>query len=364
MTESTSSVEGPSAPAAAGGTPAPAERGAPAPLVWSKWLLRITAVSGALAAFFGNIVAPGMRGNASETMVVNSERISNSLAYFFCGTLLVLLCGGAYELSRAKGLPIVSRVVAVACAGLVIALSAPALIHRLHPPLALALALSASAIALASGVTGLRAPHTRAPGAVLAVLAFAALVRLLSWEVATAAGERASVQLYNASRALSTAGFVLEGLAQIIGAAWLGARGRWAGRILSNLAVAGAFVLTWGAARGMYPGAALWQSVLHSALADAPGVPAPYAISAVATFLVCSAILLALVAAVQPGQVVAVVAALSFALVSRGAFDAPLRALAISVAGHWLLLARADPRAMWQSLQRDRDQRIAEERSS
>jgi hypothetical protein len=129
---------------------------------------------------------------------------------------------------------------------------------------------------------------------------------------------------------------------------------------MSNGAILGAFLLTWGAARGAAPGASEWQTILRTALVDAAGNPPPYALSAIATFLASSAILLALAAAVQTRQVVPVVCALSLALVSRGSLDVPLRALAAAVAGHWLLLARADPRAMWAQMQRDRDRRVAE----
>jgi hypothetical protein len=324
------------------------------PLTWASWLLRVTAIVGAIAAGVGVLVAPGLRGNATEAAVVFGDRAANTLAYFFCGLLVALLCAGAYELSRAKGVPIAARVIAVGAAGLVVALSAPALVHRLHTPLALALALASSAVALASGVSSLRAPHTRAVGAVLVLLAFAALLRLLGWEIAAAAGERASLPLYNTSRVLATAGFVLEGLAQLVAAAWLGTRGGWTGRLLANGAIVGSFVFTWAAARGSISGAPLWQTVLHSALADAAGAPPPYGLAAIATFLASSAILLALVSALQGGQVIAIVAALSLALVSRGALDVPLRALAAAVAGHWLLLSRADPRSMWTAMNRRR----------
>jgi hypothetical protein len=48
--------------------------------------------------------------------------------------------------------------------------------------------------------------------------------------------------------------------------------------------------------------------------------------------------------------VVAVVAALSFSLVGRGAFDIPIHALAACAAALWLTVAVTDPRALWQSL--------------
>ena len=110
--------------------------------------------------------------------------------------------------------------------------------------------------------------------------------------------------------------------------------------------------LTYGVAKGVHSGAAPWQSILHTALADAPGIPPPYALDAFAIFLVPASLLLALVAAAQPQQVVAVVAAVALALVSRGAFDAPLRALCAVAAAQWAALASVDERAMWRDAHR------------
>jgi hypothetical protein len=188
------------------------------------------------------------------------------------------------------------------------------------------------------------------------------VARLGAWELATAAGDRQSTRMYDAAGIVASAGVILEGIGQLAAAAWLGTRGRLAGRVFSNAAILAALIATWGAARGVHPGAAPWQAILHSALADAPGTPAPLGLSAVATFLACCAIFLALGAIVQRGQVVAVIAALAFALLARGTFDVPLRALAIAAAGHWVLLSMVDDRSMWRALiaQRDAERKVRE----
>jgi hypothetical protein len=125
----------------------------------------------------------------------------------------------------------------------------------------------------------------------------------------------------------------------------------------------GAFALTWGVALGVHSGAAPWNAILHTALADAPGVPPPYGVDALATFLVPASLLLALVAAAQPKQVPAVVTAVALALVSRGLFDAPLRALCAVVAAQWAALACVDERAMWRTLIDDRKRALADEQA-
>jgi hypothetical protein len=59
--------------------------------------------------------------------------------------------------------------------------------------------------------------------------------------------------------------------------------------------------------------------------------------------------------------VAVVVATVALALVSRGAFDAPLRALCAVAAAQWAVLARADERAMWRTLIDDRNRKLAED---
>ncbi len=186
----------------------------------------------------------------------------------------------------------------------------------------------------------------------LALLAFGAVARLGGWWLAVYAGDAASVHLFSMSRGLATSGIFFEAAAQLVAVTWLSTRSRGGGlgQLGAFVALGGAVLLTWGVARGVHSGAALWQAVLHTALADAPGVPPPYGLDALATFLVPASLLLAAVTALQPKQVVAIVVATALALVSRGAFDAPLRALCIVVAAYWAVLARTDEHAMWRTL--------------
>jgi hypothetical protein len=147
----------------------------------------------------------------------------------------------------------------------------------------------------------------------------------------------------------------------MVAVTWLTARSRSAGQLGATGALIAAFVATWGVARGVHSGASPWQAILHTALADAPGVPPPYGLDAVATFLVPASLLLALVSAAQPKQVGGIVATVALALVSRGAFDAPLRALCAVAAAQWAALACVDERAMWRTLIDGRARRLAGE---
>jgi hypothetical protein len=319
-------------------------------------------VTSAIAAAL-SVVAPGVRGNGGERTVEIVDRAAAVFSYAMCGMLTALLFAGAVEIARDVRLGGPARVVVVGASGMAIALAAPAIAIRIHPGSAVMLAIASMAIACAGTWYGVRAPHTRAVAVVLGLTTLAAMTRLGAWELSTAAGEQASPQLYNFSRGVATFSVLLEGFGQLVAAAWLGLRGRVEGRLASNVAIILAFVVTWGAARGSASSAPPWQAILHASLANAAGEPPPFALGAVATFLVSGGILLALVAALQRAQVVAVISALSLSLVARAAFDVPLRGLSASAAGVWLLVAMGDQRAMWRSLVLQRERRLEDERA-
>jgi hypothetical protein len=326
------------------------------------WLLRAAAAAAVAAAVIGVVLAPGLEGNAGDGIVKVVDGASASLAVFVWLLMIALTLWGATELLRSlAGLQlgaIIVRVAMVASAGLVVVMTAPGLREQLPPKWAVLLAAIATITALAGAYTSARAPHTRAIAAVLFALAFASITRLAAWEVATVAGDHASTDVYKVSRVLVTIGVVLEAIGQLVAAAWLGTRSRITGQLASSAALVLAFAVTWGVAQGVHAGAWFWQAVLHKALGDAAGIPSPYGLDAVATFLVPASILLALVSASQPRQVVPIVTALAFALLSRGSFDAPLRALCVVVAAVWAALAGSDERAMWRHLIDDRKRRV------
>ncbi len=312
--------------------------------------LRITAVLSAVAALIAGLIVPGLRGNAPERAVVSIEQLSQAASAVVWVSLLFFVLRGAYDVARLPRVAGWTRGPAVAGAGVVVALMFFAFRMRLASTFSIMMALAALSVAVSGASAALRAPHTRAVGVILCVLALSAVLRIFAWEIATAAGERASSGLYAVSRGFATAGILIEGAGQLIAATWLGTRSRIAGQLLASIAICTAFLLTWGAAAGSHVGATLTQSVLHTALTDAPGLPQPYGVSALATFLTPCAALLGLVAALQPKQIGGVVAALSLSLVARGGYDVPMRALAVTVAGLWLVLATVDERSMWEQL--------------
>jgi hypothetical protein len=326
----------------------------------SSWLLRGAAFVAIGAAIAGVIVAPGLRGNAGDVPVLVADRASGLLAFLLAILLISLVLRGALQLVQSSA-PVAVRSGLIMGGAAVVAISIFSFHERLLGPFTVLLASAASVAALASASFAARGPHTRATAGVLFAFAFASLWRVAAWVAATRAGDSGSMALFGTARHLATAGVVTETAGQLVAFLWLGTRSRSFGQLGSFLALVGAYWVTHGVAAGMHSGAAPWEAVVHSALGEPPGVPPAAWLAALATFLVPASMLLALAVAAQPGQVSAVVATMALALVSRGAFDAPLRALCAVTAAQWAALACVDERAMWTTLIADRKRRLAEE---
>jgi hypothetical protein len=187
---------------------------------------------------------------------------------------------------------------------------------------------------------------TRAVGAVLVLLSVCSLLRIGGWETTAVAAEHGNVSLLRVGRGLATAAVALQAAAALVAAAWIGTRSKWRGRILANLAIFIAFVITWVAARNTdAPGPI--EAVLRTSLPAAAGMPPPFMLESIAAFLVPASILLGVAVLVQPGQSPAVVAALTLALLSHGAFDVPLHALLVTASAQWAMLAMSDDSSRW-----------------
>jgi len=329
--------------------------GAQSPTRSTAWLLRSAAAVAALAGIVA-MLAPGVRGNASEAVVDATDRASNALAYFLALHMVAMVAYGAFCLLRDNTLPAWVRTPLVGGGPIVVmALVLGALRDRLGFPVVLS--ATAACAALAGAAVAARVPHTRAAAGVLLSFAFASIARLAAWELAARAGDAASVQMFAVSRGLATAGVLFDASAQLVAVTWLGTRSRGPGQLGTVAALGCAFAVTLGVAHGVHSGAALWQAIAHTALADAAGIPQPYGLDALAIFLVPAALLVALAVALQPKQEPVLLSVMALALVSRGAFDAPLRALCAVAAAQWAALASLDGRAMWRTLLAERAQR-------
>src|SRR5688500_18273098 len=110
-------------------------------IAWAGSALVLTAVVGAAAKALGVLVAPGMRGVASQSAMDVSEIASTTLSYTFTALLVALICGGSFELARVRKIGVISRGTVVAVSGLVVALASPAVVQRLHQMAALSLGI-------------------------------------------------------------------------------------------------------------------------------------------------------------------------------------------------------------------------------
>ncbi len=320
------------------------------------WLVQSIGVCAVVATLLGVIVAPGLHGNATDNVVNLWDHVAAIFAYamaILTGAGIVISTIDLIASGRAETIP---GAIVVAGSSLLILVVLVTVGAHLKVPdagphlqLLLLLTLVSSAIASTASALAARRPHTRALALLLTLFALATLVRLGAWELATLGGERANAGLYSASRGLATVGVVIEGMGQLAAAIWIGTRGR-AGLVLSSLAALAALMVTWGAALGSRGDAAPFVSALHASLSAASSLPAPYALSGAASFLTVSAVLLGASALTQLSQPPTIAAAFALALVSRGAFDAPLRAIAIVAAAQWALVSAFDEKMLWAAL--------------
>jgi hypothetical protein len=320
------------------------------------WLVRAIGVCAVIATVLGVIVAPGLHGNATDAVVNLWDRVATVFAYAMAILVSAGIVVAMTDLVRSRRAESIPGAIIVAGSSLLLVLLVVAVTRAYAfpdaPPqtqISLLVAVVASAVASTAASPAARRPHTRALALLLSTFALAALVRLAAWELATLGGEKANVGLYAASRGIATVGVVIEGIGQLAAAIWLGTRNRL-GLASSSLAAAGALVVTWGAALGARADASPLAAALHSSLSAGSTLPAPYALSGASSFLSVSAVLLGAGALAQMSQPPAIAAAFALALISRGAFDAPLRAVAVVAAAQWALVAAFDDRMLWSAM--------------
>lgn len=303
---------------------------------WAGSALLLTASVAVVAKIAGVILAPAARGLFASSTVNLVDTASGAFAYTLTALLVALVAGASFELARTTTLSMLSRGSFIVATGLVVALASPAVIERLSAPPSVLLAIVSSAVALATGVVVMREPETRAVGTVLVLLAFCGMCRMTAWATAAMFVERGSPSIALA-RGFATGAVGLQAIAALLAAAWIGTRSKWRGRLLANIAIVVAFAATWIAERGSDSPSAI-EAVLRVTLPTAAGLPSPYHLGSIASFLLPASILLGAVALLQPGRR-AVIVALSLALLSNGSFDVPLQALLVTTSAQWALLA-------------------------
>jgi hypothetical protein len=322
------------------------------PSLRMAWLLRTSAIASAVSSVLGAIVVPGLRGLTSDAVITRWEQVSASVAHAMGFLLAGLLLTGAIDLARATKVPLVARAMLFFGAPGVISMLVPAFAHQLTAVGSIILITAALFVVVGGSIAGLRAAHTRVLAIAQLVLAFGALSRCIGWLVGIAFAD--SLRAYSVSRTFSAAGVVSEGVAQMLIVAWLSTRRRMSSSFATAGALVCAFMVVWFVSRAD-ASSPIWQNMLRAGIGQqvTPGASATF--HALEAFFVSTSVILALACAVMPSQLVVILCALALALVGRGAFDVPLRALAASVAALWTALAAVDDRAMWKTLTASRD---------
>lgn len=320
--------------------------GAPAAAFPSDTFVRVVTAVALLAAFLGTLVLPGLLGNVGDKAVMWGERaaaVSSYLAFF---GLLSLTSYGGYDLILRAEIG-AARFVLLGLSVIIVGLAAPAVATRLLAVPQAALGLIVAVFAVIAAVVAVRAPHTRAPAGVLALVGLSAFFRAVSWIVAQLSLDNPLGFAFG--RAFATVGVVVAGGSQLVAIAYFATRGRSQGRLLGNAALALGFFVTYvGAKKPAFAGAL--GHVLSGALAHAVPSPEPFGLTPVATFLFPTALFFGLVACAQRGQVALVACGLGLALATQGRFDVPLASLFALVSGLLLVRASQDRRSLWSDL--------------
>ena len=297
------------------------------PALRAAWLLRTSALVGAVASALGAVIVPGLRGVASDATIEHCEKASTILSYATAFLLAGLLLNGAFDLSRTRKVSLWSRALLFFGAPGVLAMLVPAFAHPLSNAGSVILVVATLLVVIGGASSGLRASHTRMLAMVQLVLGFSAVARTVAWLLGTLFSD--NLRVWVVSQTFSSAGIVAEGAAQMLAVAWLSTRRRMASSGITAVALTLAFMIVWVAGRAE-PSSPAWQLVLRSGIGGQTS--AHGALGALEAFFVAASIPLALGCALVPRQLTVVTCGIALALLARGSFDIPLRALAASTA--------------------------------
>jgi hypothetical protein len=306
------------------------------------WLLRSAAACAVAASFVRVLAAPALAASQFEPAI---ERTSATLTYLAYILLVGALFVGSFLVSRNVRVPLDARMIVPPAAGIVAALGFAATRDKLLPSWEIVLAVAAIVATFRSALVSILSHVTRAAAAVTVLLVLAAVVRLAAWRASIEAGERASTALFAAAQRTDGAALVLEWLAHLAALVWIATRARRWGLVVAAAVLAVSIAITWGGVSALHADASAWQSMLHSAVAQTTGTSEWLALRVLSTFLSVASIGIATAAIALPRQLPAVAAPIALAIVSRGSFDAPLRALAAVTAAVWLLIAATEEEA-------------------
>lgn len=316
------------------------------------------------ANIVGGLLAPGWVGVGAEAQVARWRKWANltSVSAAMLGMLAMAVLGLAVVGNTRTSLS--TRMVSTFGAGLVFTFVAIAIGRVLQPAELVVLFAGAFAVLVASTVESVGPSETRALGIQLGLLAFAALLRVLSWGMAWNAIKRGTPNAFTWAQVAASAALAFEVLAQVFFVVYLVHRPGLRGAAAAFAALVAAFALTFWVLGSTIQHAGTGRDAFQRALSlrvQGSG-PLPSWVSTEATTneialverhvrvsllplvfteLVSVTLPLAALASATKGSL-PLLAAMGLALLSRGQVDTPLRGLELVIAAlSALTLSRA-----------------------
>jgi hypothetical protein len=326
---------------------------------FSVGMLVPVAIAALVANAIGGLLSPGWIGVASEKIAARWALWGTvtplTAALLGIGTTMALVMAAVANPRTS----ISTRIVATFGAGLVLTLVAAAFRAALDPTHLIVLFAGAFAVLVSAAVEALTPPVTRAVGVQLALLAFAALMRVLGWGLAWWAGTKGHPGAVPWSQYAAGAALVLELVGQAFVAVYLLYRPGWLGTATVVIAIATAFFFsTWALRTDFDPAHAgglrdAFQRALSLRIQGGGPVPSwvdadaaqqeiafldhsvrmpllPLVFAELASVTLAIAAMITAIGRSLP--VASLYAAIALALLSRGQVDTPLRALELAVA--------------------------------
>lgn len=290
---------------------------------------------------------PSVLGRASENVVTWIERASHGLSLFevILGALLsVMALWGLVTTSVLGGLKR-AVLLPVAFTGIapVMAIASGAIVHGFVFG---TIAISGLVLALLGAAVTLPKNHTRAAGLGLVAGGVTAALRLAAWYGLNTASETASPTGYARGVFLCNLSLVAELILILTMSLWLSTRGGAKGRVFIQVALASALGCT--LLRGSSADVEGWRALLFAGESMPASLPATW--DKLAQFL-SYASLMGGAAFIAGGISRSRVApCIGLILLSRGAFDMPLRFMLLLGAVLLLMRSATDPRGLWDEL--------------
>jgi len=323
----------------------------------SSTLLERTIAVGAAAKTLSVLLVPGMRGIGSQTAVDILEWAGSALSYIFGILLCACLMRSSRVLLFTRLLNLPTRGVVLLSTLAAVTLAVPAALQRIDSahalPLALARAVSVGVIA--AGAIAFFRPPSRWPAAAVLSFALCNLVRIGSWRTAMRAAESHSAMLLQYSNVLSTLHISLLAFAIGLSIVWIWPRSSVHARKTFGIARAAILIpCAIGFAASDFAGRignteiiTPLRDVIRGSVTHAMATAAGAGQLAMLSCLLGASILLPLAALTVveiPAHLCSM--ALGLALLSHGAFDVPIQALAGAAAAQWLLMAFVEEKAI------------------